>query len=296
MPFHCATECLHTRGMPRGESLPLPLAYRPFLLFVRACVCSLRLDKASGCLGAEGAGRLAAALRINNTLRILEVDGAQGAASRMGQEGALLLAEALMPRQRLQRLHINFSNLGDEGVAAVAEALLANEHLRDLALNSNKMGQGGARCLAELLHCNRTITALSISGNSEASPEGILHMAGALLHNSSLKRLVLSFIPLNSCPVTAALAKVLCCRQSALSELIAVDCRLDQDAVTPIALSLHACTSSLTKLDLSENPRIRDEGCAKIAEAMRHNACLKELLLNWVCSLAPDPAWRMCVE
>jgi hypothetical protein len=247
-------------------------------------------------LGAEGAGRLAAALRINNTLRILEVDGAQGAASRMGQEGALLLAEALMPRQRLQRLHINFSNLGDEGVAAVAEALLANEHLRDLALNSNKMGQGGARCLAELLHCNRTITALSISGNSEASPEGILHMAGALLHNSSLKRLVLSFIPLNSCPVTAALAKVLCCRQSALSELIAVDCRLDQDAVTPIALSLHACTSSLTKLDLSENPRIRDEGCAKIAEAMRHNACLKELLLNWVCSLAPDPAWRMCVE
>ncbi len=98
----------------------------------RAYARSLRLDKATGCFGAEGAGRLAAALRINSTLRVLEIDGATGPEGRMGREGATAFAQALMTRRRLQRLHLNFSNLGDEGVAAIVEALQADERLQDL--------------------------------------------------------------------------------------------------------------------------------------------------------------------
>ena len=229
----------------------------------------------------EFAGRLSAALRVNSHLRTLEVDGAAvSAGQKMGAEGGVMLAKAIESHPQLQRLHVNFHNLGDVGVGALAGALQWNQHVRDVAVNSNKMGRAGAESLAALLRENNTLTALSLGGNSEASPAGVIALAEALMHNTSLRELNLSFIPLNANGVSQALAELLGAASCRLSNLRAVDCRLDAESIVPFAQALHSC-SSLTSLDLSENNRLRDDGCTQLAHALISNSCLTNLLLNW---------------
>ena len=229
----------------------------------------------------EFAGRLSAALRVNSHLRTLEVDGAAvSAGQKMGAEGGVMLAKAIESHPQLQRLHVNFHNLGDVGVGALAGALQWNQHVRDVAVNSNKMGRAGAESLAALLRENNTLTALSLGGNSEASPAGVIALAEALMHNTSLRELNLSFIPLNANGVSQALAQLLGAASCRLSNLKAVDCRLDAESIVPFAQALHSC-SSLTSLDLSENNRLRDDGCTQLAHALISNSCLTNLLLNW---------------
>ena len=229
----------------------------------------------------EYAGRLSAALRVNSHLRTLEVDGAAvSAGQKMGAEGGVMLAKAIESHPQLQRLHVNFHNLGDVGVGALAGALQWNQHVRDVAVNSNKMGRAGAESLAALLRENNTLTALSLGGNSEASPAGVIALAEALMHNTSLRELNLSFIPLNANGVSQALAELLGAASCRLNNLRAVDCRLDAESIVPLAQALHSC-SSLTSLDLSENNRLRDDGCTQLAHALISNSCLTNLLLNW---------------
>ena len=239
---------------------------------------SLRLDKETGCFGYEGATRLAAVMRVNNCLRVLECDGVMCSENRMGKEGGKVLAQSL-GRSAVNRLHLNHQNLADEGVAAICDGLLFNDSVRDLSLNSNKIGKVGAGSVAELLRCNKTLTALSIGGNSEAGPDGIIEISQALLQNSTLQCLALSSIPLNVCEVSTALGRVLR-TNTRLCHVYLVDCRLDFDTIKPLAHSLCFCPT-LTTLDLSENNRIRDDGCEQVATALHHNTSLTTLLLHW---------------
>jgi len=196
----------------------------------------------------------------------------------MGKEGGKVLAQSL-GRSAVNRLHLNHQNLADEGAAAICDGLLFNESVRNLSLNSNKIGKVGADSVAELLRCNKTLTALSIGGNSEAGPDGIIEISHALLQNSTLQCLTLSSIPLNVCTVSTALGRVLR-THARLCHVYLVDCRLDFDTIKPLAHSLCFCPT-LTTLDLSENNRIRDDGCEQVATALHHNTSLTTLLLHW---------------
>jgi len=241
---------------------------------------SLRLP---GCFGNEGSRRLANALKVNRLLRVLEVDGAgcpRGSeSSRLGQGGGEHLAAAIQTHPALVRMHINFQGLGDGGTKALAEALEWNDSVRDLALNSNKVGKAGAEALAAMLRSDKqTITSLSLSGNSDASPCGIVALARALLHNECLQHLALDYIPLSSPEVPLALGNMLKCTRT-LTSLSMVDCRLDIDAIQPVVRALESCT--LTRLDLSENSRLRDQGCSQIAQTLGRNTSLRDLRLNW---------------
>jgi len=217
-------------------------------------------------------------MRVNNCLRVLECDGVLCSERRMGKEGGKVLAQSL-GRSAVNRLHLNHQNLADEGAAAICDGLLFNESVRNLSLNSNKIGKVGAVSVAELLICNNTLTSLSIGGNSEASPDGIIGISQALLQNSTLQCLTLSSIPLNVCEVSTALGRVLR-THSRLSHVYLVDCRLDFDTIKPLAHSLCFCPTLMT-LDLSENNRIRDDGCEQVATALHRNTSLTTLLLHW---------------
>jgi hypothetical protein len=138
------------------------------------------LDLYGNDIGDEGAQALAAALMNNATLTTLPLDG-----NNIGDEGAQALAAALMNNATLTTLHLGENNIGDEGAQALATALTRNATLKALRLYENGIGHEGARALAAALTNNATLLSLNLRDNN-IGEEGARALAAALDTNRTL--------------------------------------------------------------------------------------------------------------
>jgi Ran GTPase-activating protein (RanGAP) involved in mRNA processing and transport len=66
----------------------------------------------------------------------------------------------------LQRLHLQHTRVGDEGAGALAEALLSNSNLRTLTLFDCSISPEGAKLLAHTLAQNKSLTQLNLHKNA----------------------------------------------------------------------------------------------------------------------------------
>jgi len=122
-----------------------------------------------------------------------EVDTLDLAGTRIGDDGAVRLAELLKANHVVKRLDLSACGIGDSGVAALADALSVNTALCDVDLSANAFGANGTVALAAALPHNTRLRVLWLFDNAVGA-KGALALAAAIPKAQSLSRLGLGGI------------------------------------------------------------------------------------------------------
>jgi len=91
--------------------------------------------------------------------------------NQIGDEGAMILAPAIMRSKTLAVLDLTSNELSAVGGKAIIEALGYNESIIDInfsspeGLHRNTLGVNGVKPLEKILAYNKFITILNLSGN-----------------------------------------------------------------------------------------------------------------------------------
>ncbi|EGD77569.1 hypothetical protein PTSG_08667 [Salpingoeca rosetta] len=155
-----------------------------FSIWNNACGPELSLSKAR--LGEAGALALAEALQENNTLHALDLSGAD-----LGEAGGHHIAEVLKVNQALHTLNLSETRVGLDGAYLICLALKQNQTLHTLNLCSTLLGENGALALAGALKENRTLHTLDLDCNFLSDTAGTA-IAQSLQQNKTLRALELN--------------------------------------------------------------------------------------------------------
>ena len=231
-------------------------------------------------IGADGAKAIAEALKVNAVLTELRLG-----VNTIGDKGAKAIAEVLKVNAVVTTLSLWNNSIGDEGAIAIAEALKIKAVLTTLHLNVNNIGDEGAIAIAEALKVNAVVTELWLGGN-EIGDEGAKAIAEALKVNAALKNCNLLK---NSLDVESAtmLAQIGTEKGIMLSGMRRdqTEAKFDSQGLRPadailIGSDLQFMTV-LTELILWDNNMFGLEGAIAIAEALKVNAVLTTLRLDF---------------
>ena len=153
---------------------------------------------ADGLLAVFGRAQVSVALTcssgvhaISDSLTSLEISRGS-ATKKLGHEGAIALAAALVNAPRLEALQLNFHSVGDSGATAVAAALSHLPCMTDLGLLGNAIGASGAVALADALVHVPKLDRLFL-GRNEVGHEGAVVLAKGLANVPRLRFLQLGF-------------------------------------------------------------------------------------------------------
>ena len=105
---------------------------------------------------------LAGALRVNNSLRHLDLYHCSLGWYQGSSTAFESVAEALGHNSALQHLNLRRNELGDTEIKALAQALAINMTLKYLDLEDNPMSSAGCRALAEALTATTTLEHLGV--------------------------------------------------------------------------------------------------------------------------------------
>lgn len=217
--------------------------------------------------------KLAAVLRANDGLRIVELDG--NAVEGKVRES---VAVALLANRAVQELRMGYSGLGDTAVRRIAQALWHNSTLRKLDLARNRIrsraGVMIARSIDGALRNGQSRSALRELNLAEnfLGPAGGIAMAAALATDTTLVKLSLNTNKLGRSVV--AIARSLSANVS-LRVLDVGNNNLGPASGRAIAKALEASNSGLQELVLRDN-RLGDLG-GDIARALMTNTALRRL-------------------
>ncbi len=147
-------------------------------LFVWECSIASSLEFDSK--GKDGIYALADALKVNNTIKIIDLSW-----NNLGDEGACYLANSLIANNSLRGLVIESNGIDNLGAAAIASALLVNASLEALYLGNNNIGPIGAGAIADSLKTNTALKSLYL-GNTHIGANGAKKIGEALKINTTL--------------------------------------------------------------------------------------------------------------
>ena len=99
--------------------------------------------------GTQDFKRLENVLDKLNTIKIIDLYDAW-----IGDEGAIILAEALKYNTSITSIDLASTRMCDEGLIALSEALRINKTIQSINLISNEIGNEGAIALAEDFETN----------------------------------------------------------------------------------------------------------------------------------------------
>jgi Ran GTPase-activating protein (RanGAP) involved in mRNA processing and transport len=255
------------------------------------------LDLRYNMIGDEGTVALAGALTRNTSLHTLRlcrneiglvgIEALAGSLMRtslkelslignkVGDRGAVVLANALATNQSLTMLDLGATDIGDVGIAALAQSLVQNDSLRRLSVGTNQFGILGWMAFVNGLKANRGLTELRVHADC-IDDQGTEALINALKDNSTLAKLDLGS-NLIGVRGLAALAEALT-TNTTLIELNLASCYFGDDGVAALAGGL-AGNMKMKKLFLHFN-FIGDDGARSIANALKTNTTLTELGLD----------------
>lgn len=105
---------------------------------------------------------------------------------RIGDKGAIQLAEALSDNTQVRQLWLRGCQIGDEGAKALASCLEQNMAIVDLYLAKNAIGDEGLRAIADALGLsNLTLVTLELEDN-RVGDKGIDALTRAMERNTSV--------------------------------------------------------------------------------------------------------------
>ena len=160
------------------------------------------LDISENKIGDNGIANIATALRINTTMKELNISWCN-----MLDYGAELLAKALATNRSLHTLYVN-SYISDNGIAHIATALRTNNTLKTLTIGEETITDEGALSLAAALTANSSMEHLELYWSS-THPDSTLKNIGESVSKSTLRILNLEMIVRSSgeAPVAEEKAK-----------------------------------------------------------------------------------------
>ena len=164
-------------------------------------------------IGDDGIAHLATAIQANTTLKILNIRGNFG----ITVSGAESLGRALSVNSSLEELNSRFTSIGDEGVAHIANALQANTTMKVLDVSNCDISCKGAESLARTLAASSSLEKLYISGNKFVDDKAALSLGAALMTNTSMEDMKLSWTSTH--PDTTLKKMAECVKKSTLKEL-----------------------------------------------------------------------------
>lgn len=219
----------------------------------------------------------------------------------MAASDADLIASALRSNPQLAVLKLGYNDFGNKGAGIIASSCSKNgrhhARLTILDLGFNSIGDEGCSELSlHMVAGNHTIRNLFLSGNN-IGKKGVMSLAGAILHGSSLAKLHLAANKLGSLGIqvlSGAIAEMETRRQHLLQRqggivIAAVKPQalehllLDGTSVKAKALvslsSMLTSNQNLTVLGLSNNS-IDDQGMAVISQALSQNKAIPLAAVN----------------
>jgi len=221
-------------------------------------------------IGDEEVTRLADALRNNNTITQIYLDG-----NKITDAGASALAAALIGNNKLTHLDLKRNKIGDEGAAAIGQSLAGNHALTTLELQQNKIGDAGATVLGQGLTENHTLTMLELQQN-KIGDVGAAAIGQGLAGNDKLTSLNLEQNKIGDAGV-AALGQGLT-ENHTLTCLNLSGNQIGDAGASGLGQGL-AGNGKLAQLHLSSN-QIGDAGAAGLGQGLTGNGKLAQLHLS----------------
>ncbi len=204
-------------------------------------------------LGAEGAKRLAEMLKINTSLRTLDLVN-----TRLGYDGLAALAEALThSNNTIERLYLGGNFFGPEEAPLLADIVRFTPRLKALLLNVSFLGDAGAALLAPALAESR-LEELGLASS------GIRLDGAALLFQAAAAHPTLTHLDLG---------------YSVSTRVLGASANAHGDAVAVHAAHFLAGNPGLRHLDL-RGGGFTGEGTQRLADALEHNTHLISLPLD----------------
>ncbi|CAF1559186.1 unnamed protein product, partial [Didymodactylos carnosus] len=124
-------------------------------------------------LSAKDVRAIVNTFKINTTLEWLFPN------NNISNEGATSIADALKVNKTLRQLDVSHNNISNEGATSIADALKINTTLTWMSISNNNISNEGATSIAHALKINTTLSSLGISNNN-ISNEGATSIADAL--------------------------------------------------------------------------------------------------------------------
>lgn len=106
--------------------------------------------------------------------------------TKMGDKGAMILAEALKQNRSLTGISLQDNEIENEGAIALSGAFKIHPSLKDVDLMINKIGDKGALMIADMLKTNRVIKKFTLSDNP-ITESGLRNIENALKFNGSIE-------------------------------------------------------------------------------------------------------------
>lgn len=121
-----------------------------------------------GCLiGVSATKELLDLLAPYKTLALLELGR-----NHLGDDGAMVVAEAMKRNETPKTIHLDVNDIGDEGAKALARAIEVNTSVERLCLSGNRIGDEGAKALAAALPLNHTLETFTLGWNEPLTDAG----------------------------------------------------------------------------------------------------------------------------
>ncbi|KAK1735807.1 leucine-rich repeat protein [Skeletonema marinoi] len=228
----------------------------------------------------------------------------------MDEEEFESFGETIARNTHIKVLFLGDHNLGDENMQALFRGLTRSSSIEELNFSSNRIGTETIRSMVPFLQNASNLKKLYVSGNNITS-EGFkvlwreltssqieeLHCAGCGVASieidigsipPNLEKMSMSRNNINT-DGCRELAKLLQCKNSALTELLLVESRIDDEGVAILVDALENNTS-LEKLTLQKNEGITMKGKAlllklvndvsSIAATLQSNHTLQKLTVD----------------
>ena len=206
---------------------------------------------------------------LKNTKNLTSIGFLQ---TKLGDNGAVILAEAFRKKTGLQEFSTFRDNIGHLGMTALANAFKINSNLLSFETDCNHMGPEGAIALAGALRQNSTLQKLYIKRDS-IGPAGISALSDALQVNKTLQVLKIYWSNVGDAGAVA-LANALK-RGCPLIELGLEHENISPDGAIALADAL-TINERLQVLNISQN-RIGQKGTLAIVNALKINSTLTKL-------------------
>jgi len=233
--------------------------------------------------------QIAHELSTNTTVKTLSCRYSQS----IPISGIVALAHALEINTCVQHVDLQFCKLSDADVIAFANMLKINTSIISISFHDNLLTDECMAALADALRVNSTLKILNI-GENGIGATGAKHLSDVLVHQCTLQSLILAHNPLGATGFIHVATML--CHNSAI-EIITLCNTLNyqyefqehgrlphSDAVQKRAI----CTlqnalklnNRLHTVEITSN-RFGDDGARMIAQALRHNTTLNELIMTW---------------
>ncbi|KAK4884363.1 hypothetical protein RN001_000634 [Aquatica leii] len=196
---------------------------------------------------------------------------------RLGPEGAAVLNDCISSTSLIE-LDLSHNGLDDAGLNELRDGLSYNKSIRILNLSNNNLGEGAADALKEIITSTELICDLDLSWNNFYSGPGNTILFNALMNNTTIKTLKISWNAIATKDATKPIMKYL----KATEDLEYLDIsgnRLTGEALTNVRSGLSKCIN-LQCLKIGNNLLKPDEALSIIKSLLNSLKNITEIYIN----------------